>query len=128
MTDNTAPHMDTAIQEDGLIEFEANMKFTVVDKDGKEITLQGIDDWSVMEILRENGIEVLAQCGGACACATCHVYVEDGWNEKLEGPSEEEIGMLDGAFDVKENSRLSCQIKCSAKLDGLKIKLAPGSY
>jgi 2Fe-2S ferredoxin len=128
MTNNTAPHMDTAIQEDGLIEFEANMKFTVVDKDGKEITLQGIDDWSVMEILRENGIEVLAQCGGACACATCHVYVEDGWNEKLEGPSEEEIGMLDGAFDVKENSRLSCQIKCSAKLDGLKIKLAPGSY
>jgi 2Fe-2S ferredoxin len=128
MTDNTAPHMDTAIQEDGLIEFEANMKFTVVDKDGKEITLQGIDDWSVMEILRENGIEVLAQCGGACACATCHVYVEDGWNEKLEGPSEEEIGMLDGAFDVKENSRLSCQIKCSAKLDGLKVKLAPGSY
>jgi 2Fe-2S ferredoxin len=128
MTDNTAPHMDTAIQEDGLIEFEVNMKFTVVDKDGKEITLQGIDDWSVMEILRENGIEVLAQCGGACACATCHVYVEDGWNEKLEGPSEEEIGMLDGAFDVKENSRLSCQIKCSAKLDGLKIKLAPGSY
>jgi 2Fe-2S ferredoxin len=128
MTNNTAPHMDTAIQEDGLIEFEANMKFTVVDKDGKEITLQGIDDWSVMEILRENGIEVLAQCGGACACATCHVYVEDGWNEKLEGPSEEEIGMIDGAFDVKENSRLSCQIKCSAKLDGLKIKLAPGSY
>jgi 2Fe-2S ferredoxin len=128
MTDNTAPHMDTAIQEDGLIEFEVNMKFTVVDKDGKEITLQGIDDWSVMEILRENGIEVLAQCGGACACATCHVYVEDGWNEKLEGPSEEEIGMLDGAFDVKENSRLSCQIKCSAKLDGLKVKLAPGSY
>jgi 2Fe-2S ferredoxin len=128
MTNNTAPHMDTAIQEDGLIEFEANMKFTVVDKDGKEITLQGIDDWSVMEILRENGIEVLAQCGGACACATCHVYVEDGWNEKLEGPSEEEIGMLDGAFDVKENSRLSCQIKCSAKLDGLKVKLAPGSY
>jgi 2Fe-2S ferredoxin len=104
------------------------MKILVTDQDGKEQTFQGIDDWSVMEVLRENGVPILAQCGGACACATCHVYVEGGWNEKLEPPTEEEIGMLDGAFDVKENSRLSCQIKCSARLDGLKIKLAPGSY
>lgn len=104
------------------------MKVYVTDKDGKEHIFEGTDDWSVMEVIRENGIEILAQCGGACACATCHVYVDEAWNDKLASPSEEEIGMLDGAFDVKENSRLSCQIKCSPTLSGLKVKLAPGSY
>jgi 2Fe-2S ferredoxin len=104
------------------------MKIYVTDKDGKEHVLEGTDDWSVMEVVRENGIELLAQCGGACACATCHVYVDEAWNSKLDEPSEEEIGMLDGAFDVQANSRLSCQIKCAPNLDGLKIKLAPGSY
>ena len=104
------------------------MKVHVTDQNDKEHVFEGIDDWSVMEVLRENGIGILAQCGGACACATCHVYVDEAWNDKLEPPTEEEIGMLDGAFEVKENSRLSCQIKCNSRLDGLKVKLAPGSY
>ncbi|MBI3420403.1 MAG: 2Fe-2S iron-sulfur cluster binding domain-containing protein [Proteobacteria bacterium] len=104
------------------------MKLYVTDKDGKEHTLEGTNDWSVMEVMRENGIEVLAQCGGSCACATCHVYVEGDWNSKLPPPSEEEIGMLDGAFEVQDNSRLSCQIKCSPAYEGLKVKVAPGSY
>jgi 2Fe-2S ferredoxin len=104
------------------------MKLFVTDKDGVEHELDGTQDWSVMEVIRENGIELLAQCGGSCACATCHVYVDDAWLEKLSPPTEEEIGMLDGAFDVTNNSRLSCQISCSPALNGLKVKVAPGSY
>ncbi len=104
------------------------MKIHVTDKHGKEHVLEGIADWTVMEVIREAGIEMLAQCGGSCACATCHVYVDPAWTEKLSPPSEEEIGMLDGAFDVKDTSRLACQIACSPALDGLKVTVAPGSY
>ena len=63
-----------------------------------------------MEILRDGGLDIAAECGGACACATCHVYVNDGWYEKLPPPSEAEIDMLDMALAVEPNSRLSCQI------------------
>ena len=65
-----------------------------------------------METLRDGGLPVAAECGGACACATCHVYVEDGWFEKLRQPSPDEIDMLDMALAVQPNSRLSCQITC----------------
>jgi 2Fe-2S ferredoxin len=104
------------------------MKLYVTDKDGKEHELEANTDWSVMEVIRDSGIEMLAQCGGSCACATCHVYVDEAWNAKLPEPTEEEIGMLDGAFDIKDNSRLSCQIVCGDTLNGLKVKIAPGSY
>lgn len=104
------------------------MKIYVTDKNGKEHELEAPADWTVMEVIRDSGLEMLAQCGGSCACATCHVYVDESWNAKLPEPTEEEIGMLDGAFDVKENSRLSCQLVCSDTLDGLKVKIAPGSY
>ena len=80
-----------------------------------------------MEIIREGGINMLAQCGGSCACATCHVYVDPEWKNKIPAPSEEEIGMLDGAFDVTEDSRLACQIFFTEDLDGLKVTLANGS-
>jgi len=94
---------------------------------GKQHELLATEEWSVMEIIREGGIPILAQCGGSCACATCHVYVDPEWAGKLPEPNEEEIGMLDGAFDVKPNSRLACQIIFNKNLDGLKITLAPGS-
>lgn len=104
------------------------MKIFVTDKDGKEHELEAATDWSVMEVIRDNGIEMLAQCGGSCACATCHVYVDESWNAKLPEPTEEEIGMLDGAFEVNDKSRLACQLICGPELDGLKVKIAPGSY
>jgi 2Fe-2S ferredoxin len=104
------------------------MKILVTDKDGKEHILEGTKEWTVMEIIRDAGIELLAQCGGSCACATCHVYVDDAWLNKIPEPSEEELGMLDGAFEVTDNSRLSCQLICSDAIDGIKIKVAPGSY
>ena len=103
------------------------MHIVVVDTEGKEHELPAVEEWSVMEIIREGGLPILAQCGGSCACATCHVYVDEAWREKLAEANEEEIGMLDGAFEVKEDSRLSCQLIFTSKLNGLKVRLAPGS-
>lgn len=97
------------------------------DMDGKVHDLMATEEWTVMEIIREGGIPILAQCGGSCACATCHVYVDPEWKSKLPEPNEEEVGMLDGAFDVTADSRLACQLIFNKNLDGLKIKLAAGS-
>jgi 2Fe-2S ferredoxin len=104
------------------------VKILVTDPEGKEHELEAVADWSVMEVVRDAGLVMLAQCGGSCACATCHVYVDQEWAAKLPEPTEEEIGMLDGAFDVKDNSRLSCQLICSDTTNGLKVKIAPGSF
>ncbi|MBV9331933.1 MAG: 2Fe-2S iron-sulfur cluster binding domain-containing protein [Alphaproteobacteria bacterium] len=101
------------------------MKIYATDRQGKEHVLEGRDGWTVMEILRDAGLDVAAECGGACACATCQVYVNDGWFEKLPGRSEAEIDMLDMAVGVEPNSRLSCQLVCSPELDGIKVTVAP---
>jgi 2Fe-2S ferredoxin len=101
------------------------MKIVAIDRKGAQHTLEGRDGWSVMEILRDAGLPVAAECGGACACATCHVYVEDGWYEKLPARSDAEIDMLDMALAVEANSRLSCQITCKDELDGIKVTIAP---
>ena len=101
------------------------MKIIAIDREGKEHALEGRDGWSVMEILRDAGLPVAAECGGACACATCHVYVEDGWYDKLAKPSDAEVDMLDMALAVEPNSRLSCQLTCGADTDGIRVKIAP---
>jgi 2Fe-2S ferredoxin len=102
------------------------LKIVAIDRQGKEHRLEGRDGWSVMEILRDGGLDVAAECGGACACATCHVYVTGGWYEKLPPPSDAEIDMLDMALAVEpESSRLSCQIVCSDALDGITVTVAP---
>jgi 2Fe-2S ferredoxin len=106
---------------------DIKMRVLLTDMEGKEHELQATLEWSVMEIIREGGIPILAQCGGSCACATCHVYVDPEWKNKIPEPNEEEIGMLDGAFEVTEDSRLACQIIFNQNLDGLKVKLAAGS-
>jgi 2Fe-2S ferredoxin len=77
---------------------------------------------TLMEAARLNNIVgVVAQCGGACACATCHVYVDPQWLGKLEPPEDMEEGMLETAWEPRANSRLSCQVQISAKLDGLTV-------
>jgi ferredoxin, 2Fe-2S len=101
------------------------MKIAAKDRKGKEHMIEGRDGWTIMEILRDAGLDIAAECGGACACATCHVYVEDGWYEKLTPPSEGEVDMLDMALAVQPNSRLSCQLICSKELDGIKVTVAP---
>lgn len=100
-------------------------KIHVTDRDGKEHELEATKGWSIMEIIRENDLPIEAACGGCCACATCHVYVEETWLPKLNAADDEEDRMLDEAYQVQENSRLSCQINFSEELDGLKVTLAP---
>ncbi len=84
---------------------------------------------SLMEVAKANGVEgILADCGGACSCATCHVFVDAGWMDRVGPPDDVEFAMLDMVADVaQENSRLSCQIKLSAALDGLTVTVAPGA-
>ena len=99
-------------------------KITFVEHDGTEYVLEGEDGMTVMELAIKNSVPGIdADCGGACACATCHVYVRDDWTEKVGKAVEMEEDMLDFAFDVRENSRLSCQIKLSGAIDGLTVDL-----
>ncbi len=97
------------------------MKIHVTDQDGQTHELEGLDGWRVMEVIRDWGLNIKAECGGACACATCHVYIDESWFEATGGPSPMEEDMLDFGFDVRPNSRLSCQIKVSDDLDGLTV-------
>jgi 2Fe-2S ferredoxin len=77
---------------------------------------------TLMEAARQNGVDgIVAQCGGACACATCHVYVDPAWLGRLQPPEEMEEGMLGTAWEPRTNSRLSCQIHITADLDGLEV-------
>jgi ferredoxin, 2Fe-2S len=78
-------------------------------------------------VIRDWNIGIKAECGGACACATCHVYVDPEWVDRLVPMSDEEEERLDDAMLVKSTSRLSCQILMSDELDGLRVRLAPGS-
>jgi 2Fe-2S ferredoxin len=100
----------------------------VFDRDGREHTVEGLDGWRVMEIIRDQGLPIKAECGGAASCGTCHVYVDEAWLPKLYPMrAEEEDRLAEDAFEVKANSRLSCQILMSAALDGLIVRLAPGT-
>ena len=101
------------------------MKISVIDRDGNKQLLEGDSSSTLMEIIRDAGIDIEAACGGGCACATCHVYIDDKWLNKLSSIEDDEESMLDQAFDVRVNSRLSCQIKLSDELDGLELELAP---
>jgi 2Fe-2S ferredoxin len=100
-------------------------KLIVTDREGARHELEGTPGWSVMEIIRENDLPIEAACGGCCACATCHVYVEPEWLQHLSEQNSDESMMLDEAFEVRDNSRLSCQLKYSEALDGLEVTLAP---
>lgn len=97
----------------------------VTDREGETHTLEAIEGWRVMEVIRDHGLPIKAECGGACACATCHVYVAEPWLSKLAPMQEEEEAMLDEAFEVEDDSRLSCQIIMEDALDGLSVTLAP---
>ncbi len=103
------------------------MKLIVTDQQGKTQELEALEGWRVMEVIRDYGLPIKAECGGACSCATCHVYVDEDWLGRLYPPTDEETDMLDEAFEVQDNSRLSCQILMEDQFDGLKVTLAPGT-
>jgi len=99
-------------------------KINFVNHTGETRTVEIENGATVMEAAIRNAISgIEAECGGACACATCHVYVEEGWVEKVGKPSPMEEDMLDFGFDVRPNSRLSCQIKVSDEIDGLVVAI-----
>ena len=103
------------------------MIVNVTDQAGVDHELEALEGWRVMEVIRDWGLNIKAECGGALSCATCHVYVDQEWFDVVGAPSDEEEDMLDSVGDVRSNSRLSCQILMSDALDGLKLTLAPSA-
>lgn len=100
----------------------ANINF--ITHDNQTFKVEGEDGATVMETAIKNAVPgIEAECGGACACATCHVYVADNWVEKVGSPEPMEEDMLDFAYDVRPSSRLSCQIRISDELDGLTVNI-----
>lgn len=100
-------------------------KLIVTTRDGAVQELNGETGLSVMEIIRDGGVdELLALCGGCCSCATCHVYVDPEFADKIAPMSEDEDDLLDSSDHRTPQSRLSCQVPFSAALDGLKVTIA----
>jgi|TARA_B100001079_G_scaffold217794_1_gene192998 2Fe-2S ferredoxin len=99
-------------------------KITYIEHSGKLHTVEVPKELSVMEGALQNNIPgVDADCGGACACATCHIYVDEKWFDKLPKKADGEQDMLDMAFEPNKFSRLSCQITVADELDGLVVKM-----
>ena len=91
--------------------------------------MEGIIGESLMEIALSNDVPgIEADCGGSCACGTCHVYIENDWFDKLEEKTDMENSMLEFTDNVNENSRLSCQIEFKDELDGLEVRLPESQY
>ena len=99
-------------------------KITYIEHNGKSHEIEVSNELSVMEGALQNNIPGIdADCGGSCACATCHVYVDEKWFDKLQKKEDAEQDMLDMAFEPKKNSRLACQITATDELDGLVVKV-----
>lgn len=115
------PGSDASTLEDQPI------RLRVVDHAGELHILDALPGWRAMEVVRDWGVGIKAECGGACACGGCHVYVAPEWVDRLYPPTEEEVERLDECYGVESNSRLCCQILMDHDLDGLELTLAPGS-
>ena len=99
---------------------------TVMTREGEDKQIDGKEDLSVMEAIRAGSIdELLALCGGCCSCATCHVYVDDGFLDRMPTMSDDENDLLDGSKHRTPASRLSCQIPFTSALAGLRVTIAP---
>ena len=99
-------------------------KITYIEHNGTEHTVEVATGLTVMEGAVNNNIPGIdADCGGACACSTCHAYVDPGWVAKLPAREDMEVDMLDFAFEPNERSRLTCQVKVTAEMDGLVLQL-----
>ncbi len=99
------------------------MKLIVTDCEGRDHVLEALEGWRVMEVIRDWGIPIKAECGGAGICGTCHVEVDPAWLDKLPEPNDDELDALDKLETTQANSRLSCQILMSDDLDGLRVGL-----
>ena len=100
-------------------------KIFVKDREGGMHELAADNGLTLMEIIRDSGLDIEAACGGCCACATCHVYVDKEWINKIPKIEDDEESMLDQSFHVTDESRLGCQIEYSDNFNGIKLILAP---
>ena len=101
-------------------------KLIVVNREGEEQAVDAASGVSVMEAIRDNGFdELLALCGGCCSCATCHVFIDPAFADRLPEMSEDENDLLDSSDHRNESSRLSCQIQMNDSLEGLVVTIAP---
>ena len=100
-------------------------EFTVTKRDGTKETYEGVDGWRLMELLRDYKTGIEGICGGQLDCASCHIYVDPEWVDRLPPPRDDEEAKLDELPTWEENSRLSCQIIWSEALDGLAVTVAP---
>jgi 2Fe-2S ferredoxin len=96
----------------------------VTDRNGQQHTLEAVEGWRVMELLREYKMDVTGICGGMCDCGSCHVVIADEWKGVLHPPREDEVLKLDELPNYEPNSRLSCQIIWDETLDGLTLRIA----
>ena len=104
-------------------------KITYIENNGTEHVIDAPAGQSVMEAAVKNAVPGIdSDCGGACACATCHVYVDEAWQAQTGEASSMEQSMLDFANDVQPNSRLSCQIRIKDALDGLIVRLPASQH
>lgn len=99
------------------------MHVYVTDGEGAEHKLDALEGWRVMEIIRDHGFPIIAECGGACACGTCQIEVDPQWAARLHPPREDELDMLDQNYGGQW-SRLSCQLIFTPDLDGLRLRIA----
>lgn len=97
----------------------------VIDRDGTEHQVEGKTGLKIMETLRDLDYGVAAICGGMCSCATCHVYVDAEWLQRLPEPMSDERELLTDLSHYQDNSRLSCQVEFTPELDGLRLTIAP---
>jgi len=104
-------------------------QITFIDFDGTQTTVDAELGQSLMEAATQNDVGGIdADCGGACACATCHVYIDKAWMEKVGLPTDLEAEMLDVAEEVEDNSRLACQVPVTAELDGLRVSTPESQF
>ena len=98
----------------------------VIDREGVEHPVKGAPGVKIMEMLRDLDFGVAAICGGMCSCATCHVYIDESWQDRLNPPSPDESYLMQELSSYRQSaSRLSCQIELTDALDGIKLMIAP---
>jgi 2Fe-2S ferredoxin len=104
-------------------------KIIFITPNGERHEVEAENGYSVMEAAINNNIEgIVAECGGACACATCHSYIDEAWTEKMPEMDDMEDSMLDAAYDRRDNSRLTCQLEINDAWDGLVVHVAENEY
>lgn len=104
-------------------------KVIFVASDGSKKEVESDAGYSVMEVAMNNGVDgIVAECGGACACATCHGYIDAEWLDRVPEMDDMEDSMLEAAYDRRENSRLTCQIELDDSLDGLVVHVAENEF